>query len=119
MTLKELKKLSFATQEEKDLPLFDYIYLVSKKEKHDSNFQLIDVYGWNIKLQHGYKLGEVTDILEITIPFLLNEYEQLTIDYPDKNVARYYFLNRENIKFKVFFRLSTFCVTAIKTDKGW
>lgn len=64
--------------------LFDFIYFVPNEEKHDSDYNFIDIYGKSSENGNFYKLSSCSDVMDI-----INDISKdISIDFPNKNVGR-------------------------------
>ena len=92
---KELLELEQANIFE-DVPLLDFIYVITTRSKHDSGYMCMEIIGEN---KDGYKkkLATYSDVVELDKIFTKNDWV-LSMDCPEYNVIRLF----SNVgKFKV------------------
>ncbi len=73
---------------------FDYIYFIQQKQKHDSGYNLINIYGE--KNNNIYLLSARSDVIDFNK--VISSFEWFcSIDIPDYNIIRLF--TRDNRKF--------------------
>ena len=99
-----------------NIPLLDYIFIITTRSKHDSGYMCMEIIGEN---DEGYKtkLASFSDVIEITNLFKINKfYSSISIDCPEYNVIRIFSIM--NCKFKVIhYGISNFVIEVIETTK--
>lgn len=117
MSLKEeLKKASYLKNEE--INMFDYLYIIPTRRKHDSGYLMYEIYGGKInketKKESYYSLSKCSDVIEFEKMFC--DYQMFcSIDSPEYNVFRLF--TRGKYQFLVpFFHCSSFTIEIRKEN---
>lgn len=114
ITKKELLELEKVDWFE-DVPLLDYIYIISSRKKHDSHYNLIYVIGENVDTGYKKILTEVSDVIDFKTIGL--DYDDFSLDFPEYGVARL-FTHKNELKFKVPYTYSSsFRLELVVDDK--
>lgn len=109
-----MKKELLEVEKEKmfvDIPLLDFIYIISTRRKHDSGYMCMEIIGEN---KEGYKkkLGTFTDVIDLEKYIGTRDYWLISIDIPEYNVIR---LFSHHGKFKIItYGTSTFSFEVIE-----
>lgn len=109
---KELLELEQANIFE-DVPLLDFIYVITTRSKHDSDYMCMEIIGEN---KEGYKkkLATYSDVIDLDKIFVKKDWV-LSIDCPEYNVIR---LFSHIGKFKVIHHgISSFVIELVGEDK--
>ena len=110
--LKEAKELNYSD----NIPLFDWIYFVPQRRKHDSGYNIMEIYGviFNSKTleEKIYKLSSISDVIDFEKIIITEKRRILSIDIPEYNIIRMF--PRNNKKFKVeFLNISSFNIEIV------
>lgn len=81
-----------------EVPLLDFIYIISSRKKHDSHYNLIYIIGEN--KEKGFKkiLTTISDVIDFKTVGL--DYDDFSLDFPEYGVARL-FTHKNSLMFKV------------------
>ena len=97
MKLKEKLKEAIILYDVDEKFLFNYIYIIPTRRKHDSGYYMYEIYG-SIRNEHEekfYCLSKCSDVIDLE-----NVNYIVSIDSPEYNVYRF-FTHRINYKFSV------------------
>lgn len=109
--LKEAKKLNYPD----NIPLFDWIYFVPQRRKHDSGYNMMEIYGVvsdaETLEEKIYKLSSISDVIDFS-KSIENKKRFLSIDIPEYNIIRVF--PRENKKLKIdYLNISSFYIEIV------
>lgn len=114
--LKE-KLLNAPYLSEEDNMLFDYLYIIQDRKKHESGYNMMHIVGCNVngETMKYYKLSDISDVIDID-EINFNSQTKISFDIPEYNVLRL-FLHTTDRKFKVsYLHCSTFKIDLV--EKG-
>ena len=102
-----------------DINMFDYLYIMPTRRKHDSGYLMYEIYGSKIdnnKIEHFYILSKCSDVIDFNK--CICDYEWFcSIDMPEYNVYRIF--TRGNHKFLIpYFHCSSFNIEIRKENNN-
>lgn len=114
-----LKKELLELEKEKyfvEIPLLDYIYIITTRKKHDSGYICMEIIGEN---KQGYKkkLATFSDVIDLnSLISNRTKYGLLSIDVPEYNVIRLF----SSMKFKIeIYGSSTFMFDLVEVGDNY
>ena len=100
-----------------DINMFDYLYIMPTRRKHDSGYLMYEIYGSKIdnKIEHFYILSKCSDVIDFNKCICDDEWF-CSIEMPEYNVYRIF--TRRNHKFLIpYFHCSSFNIEIRKENK--
>lgn len=110
--LEELESVRF----NEDIPLLTEIYVVIDRKKHDSGYQILNIYGCNQDKTFAKKLSGCSDVIHFNFDVKTIDCLELipfSMDSLECNVIRY-FIHNPKLKFRVGLPLSDYYITVIE-----
>ena len=109
--LENAKNLKFDDK----IHIFDWIYFVPQRRKHDSGYNMMEIYGvvFNSKTleEKIYKLSSASDVIDFD-KCINNNNRFLSIDIPEYNIIRVFPRDSRNLKID-FFNISSFRIEIV------